>query len=87
MTCRKGESEILSNLNKPVVLRIAIEPNKTLDDVMAIARTEGRKALHCDVDVIDIDRRSDRLFWVEVRPRRKVSPPRCRGMQDVTSDP
>jgi len=60
-----------SRSEKPVVLRIEIEPTKTLNDVMAIARTEGRKRFGCDVDVTDMDRRSETLFWVEVRPRRK----------------
>ena len=57
--------------DKPVVLRIVVEPSRTLDDVIAIARTEGRKKFGCDVDLVDIDRRSDKLFWVEVKPRRK----------------
>lgn len=55
----------------PVVLRIEIEPSKILDDVIKIARTEGRRKFGCDVDLVDIDRRSDKLFWVEVKPRRK----------------
>jgi hypothetical protein len=60
-----------SILDRPVVLRIMIEPGKTLDDVMAIARTEGRKRFGCDVDITDIHRRSETIFWVEVEPRRK----------------
>ena len=54
-----------------MVLRIIVEPTRSLDDVMAIARTEGRKLFGCDVEVADLDRRSEKLFWVEVKPRRK----------------
>jgi len=57
--------------NKPVVLRIAVEQSRTLDDVIAIARTEGKKRFGCEVDVMDMDKRSNTMFWVEVKPRRK----------------
>jgi len=53
------------------VLRILIGRDKTVDDVIAIARVQGKKKYGCDVAVIDIDRRSDTMFWVEVRPRSK----------------
>jgi len=63
-------NRMLRTLEKSVVLRIQIEPTKTLDDVMAVARTEGRKKLGCDVDLIDVVKRSKTMFWVEVKPRR-----------------
>jgi len=55
----------------PIVLRIALQRAKTIDDLVAIARNEGKRRFGCEVDLTDLDKRSDVMYWVEVRPRRK----------------
>jgi hypothetical protein len=49
-----------------VRLTILIKPTKFLDDVIRIARVEGRKKLGCNVQLVDVKRESDERFVVLV---------------------
>ena len=52
--------------NEHVSLTIAVAPTKSLDDVIRIARVEGRKKLGSDVQLIDVRRESAERFVVIV---------------------
>jgi hypothetical protein len=47
-------------------LVIFVDKSKTIDDVVAIARVEGRKKLGCNVRIIDLVREAEGRFVVSV---------------------
>lgn len=58
-----------SSRTEPIALTIFIDSNKSIDDVVRIARVEGRKKIKCDVKVIDIARLSAEKFLAWVLPK------------------
>jgi len=59
----------LSNEQQPVRLTILVRPTKLLDDVIRIARVEGRKKLGYNVQLVDVKRESNERFVVLVVPK------------------
>lgn len=53
----------------PFRLTILVDRTKSLDDVIAIARVEGRKKLRCNVRILDLERESEGRFVVSVVPK------------------
>jgi hypothetical protein len=52
--------------DEPVSLTILVKATKSLDDVIRIARVEGRKKLRCNVRLIDVKRECEGKFVVLV---------------------
>jgi hypothetical protein len=66
----------------PVALTILVDKSKSVDDVITIARVEGRKKLGRNVRIIDLVRESQERFVVLVVPKyRSLDVGARRGME------
>ena len=55
--------------DNPLALTVLVSEAKCIDDVVSIARVEGRKRLGCSVKIIDLARESAGKFVVLVLPK------------------
>lgn len=68
--------------DKPIALTVLLSETKCIDDVVSIARVEGRKRLGCSVKIIDLVRESEGKFVVLVLPKyRSLDVGARRGME------
>lgn len=58
-----------TRLERPLMLTVYVDQTKTIDDVVSIARVEGRKKLGCNVKIVDLSRKSMQTYLVWVLPK------------------